>query len=81
MLVELRIGRYAGEVRNMAPHVARQLIDSGRGRDVRSEAVVPVMVPPADPEPPVERGRKRTKEELVELSGKPTGGTQRKRKP
>lgn len=80
MLVELRIGRYAGEVRNMAPHVARQLIASGRGLDVRSEAVAPVMVPPADPEPPAERGRKKTAKELAEVFGKPTGGTRQKRK-
>lgn len=52
MLVELSIGRYAGEIRNMAPHVARQLIASGRGRDVRSEVVAAVKGPPVKPEPP-----------------------------
>lgn len=87
MLVEQLIGRYAGEIRNMAPHVARQVIASGRGRDVRSEVVAPVMVPPPDPEPPeketgvpVQRGRKRSAKELIELSGQPAGGTRRKRK-
>lgn len=52
MLVELRIGRYAGEVRNMAPHVARELIASGRALDVRSEPVAPEKGPPVKPEPP-----------------------------
>lgn len=84
MLVEQLIGRYAGEVRDMAPHVARQLIASGRGRDVRSE-VVAVKEPPVKPEPPeneavapVQRGRKRSEKELLELFGKPTGGTRQK---
>lgn len=45
MLVRQLIGRYAGEVRDMAPHVARQVIASGRGLDVRSEVVATVKGP------------------------------------
>ncbi len=37
MLVTMEIGRYAGEVRDMAPHVARNLIDMGRATDIRME--------------------------------------------
>ncbi len=55
MLVKQLIGRYAGEVRDMAPHVARQLIDSGRALDVRNEAVATVK-----------RGRKRAKRKAAE---------------
>ncbi len=101
MLVKQLIGRYAGEVRNMAPRVARQLIASGRALDVRSEAVAAVN-PPEHPTTGAQitsvstsasliragealmertkqrqdaagkpRGRKRTKEEFVELLDKP----------
>ena len=37
MLVTMGIGRYAGEVRDVAPHVARNLIKQGRATDIRME--------------------------------------------
>lgn len=37
MEVRLRIGRYAGEIKDVAPDVAKQMIADGRATDPRFE--------------------------------------------
>lgn len=37
MEVRLKIGRYAGEIQDVAPDVAKRLIESGQATDPRSE--------------------------------------------
>lgn len=41
MELRLKIGRYAGEIKDVAPEIARQLLDDGNATDPRFEGEVP----------------------------------------
>lgn len=45
MELRLKIGRYAGEIRDVAPDVAHQMIADGRATDPRFESEVQVSEP------------------------------------
>lgn len=50
MYVRMKIGRYAGEIQDVRPDVARDLISSGRGEDPFAAPKVAPLAPAAAPE-------------------------------
>lgn len=47
MYLRIKIGRYAGEIREFAPTVARDLLDSGRAENPFADQPIPVVKPKA----------------------------------
>jgi hypothetical protein len=60
MELRLKIGRYAGEIKDIAPGVAQQMIKDGNATDPRFEGELPAQpAPVAEVQPPARARRSR----------------------